>query len=127
MNPPSNVSSAEACILQVLWDQNPLTAEEIAARLQETQAWQLGTVKTLLNRLLNKGAISAERDGRRYLYLPLLNREAWEGIESMSLLDRLFRGQLSPLVAHFSAQRQLSAEDVKALRQLLDQQPEEPN
>jgi len=129
-----SISDAESRILQVLWAQpglQPLAAEDIAAALAaqaaeapgEASEWQLGTVKTLLNRLLNKGAISAERDGRRYLYRPVLEQQAWEGQESLGLLDRLFRGRLSPLVAHFSAQRQLSPEDVQALRELLDQQP----
>jgi len=123
----SSISEAESRILQVLWQRQPLTAEDIAAALaaeapKGASEWQLGTVKTLLNRLLNKGAVSAEREGRRYLYSPVLAQQAWEEQESLGLLDRLFRGRLSPLVAHFSAQRQLSAEDMQALRELLDQQ-----
>lgn len=125
-----SISDAESRILQVLWaqpDLQPLAAEDIAAALAaqaaeapgEASEWQLGTVKTLLNRLLNKGAINAEREGRRYLYSPLLEQQAWEGQESLGLLDRLFRGRLSPLVAHFSAQRKLSAAELKALKQLI--------
>ncbi|MCV2360997.1 BlaI/MecI/CopY family transcriptional regulator [Paucibacter sp. TC2R-5] len=123
----SPISEAESRILQVLWQRQAQTAEDIAAALAQSLAsgaaeWQLGTVKTLLNRLLNKGAVSAEREGRRYLYSPVLAQQAWEEEETLGLLDRLFLGRLSPLVAHFSAQRRLSAEDVLALRQLLDQQ-----
>ena len=87
----------------------------------DTVGWQLGTIKTLLNRLLNKGPLQAHRDGRRYLYEPLVARDVWEQRESLSLLDRVFGGRLSPLVAHFSAQRKLSEEDAQALRRLLQE------
>ncbi|MCE4553173.1 BlaI/MecI/CopY family transcriptional regulator [Pelomonas sp. P8] len=105
--------------MRALWAHHPLSAEDILAALPADAGWQLGTVKTLLNRLLNKGALQAQRDGRRYLYEPRVAREEWEQGESLSLLDRVFGGRLSPLVAHFSAQRKLSAEDAEALRLLL--------
>ena len=91
------------------------------AALPEEAGWQLGTVKTLLNRMLNKGVLQAQRDGRRYLYEPLAAREDWEQGETLGLLDRVFGGRLSPLVAHFSAQRKLSREDAEALRRLLQE------
>lgn len=121
MNP---ISDAESQLMQVLWQQHPLSAEDIAAALAGRQDWTLGTVKTLLNRLLNKGAVSAEKDGRRYLYAPLIAKADWEQGESMGLLDRLFDGQLAPLVAHFSSRRRLSAADRDALRKLLEQDDE---
>lgn len=108
--------------MEVLWQASPLSTEEIAAGLHGSQDWQLSTIKTLLNRLLNKGAVSAVKDGRRYLYTPVLRRADWVGKQSMSLLDRLFQGSLAPLVAQFSAQRKLTAEDIKALKQLLKEQ-----
>ncbi|WP_343622308.1 BlaI/MecI/CopY family transcriptional regulator [Roseateles puraquae] len=115
----STISDAESQIMRTLWARHPLSAEDVLAALPTEAGWQLGTVKTLLNRLLNKGALQAERDGRRYLYEPRVAREQWEQGESLGLLDRVFDGRLSPLVAHFSAQRRLSAEDAEALRRLL--------
>lgn len=117
----SNISDAESQIMRALWERHPLSAEDILAALPAQDGWQLGTVKTLLNRMLNKGALKAERDGRRYLYEPLVAREDWEQDESLGLLDRVFGGRLSPLVAHFSAQRKLSREDAEALRRLLQE------
>ena len=70
------ISEAEAQIMEVLWQRAPQTCDEIAAALAGAQDWQLATIKTLLNRLLNKGAIAADKDGRRYLYRPLLARDA---------------------------------------------------
>jgi len=117
----SSISDAESQIMRALWERHPLSAEDILAALPPDAGWQLGTVKTLLNRLLNKGALQAHREGRRYLYEPLAAREDWEQGESLSLLDRVFGGRLSPLVAHFSAQRKLSPEDAEALRRLLQE------
>ena len=115
------ISDAEAVVMDVLWKRSPLSADEVVMALSSRQDWQDATVKTLLNRLLNKGAIDAEKDGRRYLYAPVLQREAWVQGESESLLDRVFGGRVAPLVAHFSEQRKLSRKDIAELRKLLQE------
>ena len=114
------ISDAEAVVMDVLWKRSPLSAEDVVASLSSRQDWQEATVKTLLNRLLKKGAIDAEKDGRRYLYAPVLQREAWVQGESESLLDRVFGGRVAPLVAHFSEHRKLTRKDIADLRKLLD-------
>lgn len=115
------ISEAESVVMDVLWKRQPLSAEDVVASLSGQQDWQEATVKTLLNRLLNKGAISAEKDGRRYLYAPVLQRDAWVQGESESLLERMFGGRVAPLVAHFSEQRKLSSKDIADLRKLLEE------
>ena len=115
------VSEAESVVMEVLWRNSPLAADEVVAALGDSQQWQEPTIKTLLNRLLKKGAIAAEKDGRRYLYSPVLAREAWIQGESEGLLERLFEGRVAPLVAHFSRQRKLSAKDIRELRALLEE------
>ena len=114
------ISDAESVVMQALWRASPLTAEEVFAAVAGDQDWQEPTVKTLLNRLLKKGAISAERDGRRFLYSPVLARDAWLGQQSEGLIDRLFGGRVGPLVAHFSERGRLSKKDVAELRKLLE-------
>ena len=115
------ISDAEAVVMDVLWKRSPLSADEVVMALSSRQDWQDATVKTLLNRLLKKGAIDAEKDGRRYLYAPVLQREAWVQGESESLLDRVFGGRVAPLVAHFSEHRKLSRKDIAELRKLLEE------
>ena len=115
------ISEAESIVMDVLWQQQPLAAEDVVAALAEGQQWQEATIKTLLNRLLNKGAIAAEKQGRRYLYTPVLKREDWLIDESEGLLDRLFGGRVAPLVAHFSEHRKLSRKDIAELRKLLEE------
>ncbi|MGO1002926.1 BlaI/MecI/CopY family transcriptional regulator [Lysobacter sp. CA196] len=120
------ISEAESLVMDVLWRRHPQSAEEVIAALADSQQWQEATIKTLLNRLLNKGAVRADKDGRRYLYAPVLKREDWVMGESRSLLDRLFGGRVAPLVAHFSEQRKLSRKDIADLRKLLDELDDEP-
>jgi len=113
------ISEAEAMVMEVLWRASPRSAEEVIAALADPNGWAEATVKTLLNRLLNKGAIEAEKDGRRYLYSPVLRRDAWVQQQSEGLLARLFGGRVAPLVAHFSERGQLSAADVAELKRLV--------
>jgi predicted transcriptional regulator len=120
------ISEAESIVMDVLWaaasDRHaPLAAEDVVAALAESQQWQEATIKTLLNRLLKKGAIKASKDGRRYLYTPVLQRQAWMLGESQGLLERLFDGRVAPLVAHFSEHRKLSRKDIADLRKLLEE------
>ena len=120
-----SISEAEAVVMDVLWRQAPRSAEEILAEVGPSQGWQEGTVKSLLNRLLKKKAVKAEREGRRYLYAPRLTREQYVSQESKGLIDRLFDGRIAPLVAHFSEQRKLSRRDVADLRRLLEELDDE--
>jgi predicted transcriptional regulator len=115
------ISEAESVVMEVLWTHSPMAAEDVALAVGDTQQWQESTIKTLLNRLLKKGAIRASKDGRRYLYAPVLQREAWIQQESQGLLARLFDGRVVPLVAHFSQHHKLSRKDVAELRKLLEE------
>jgi predicted transcriptional regulator len=113
------ISAAESLVMDALWRREPLTAEEIVAEIAEPQGWSEPTVKTLINRLLNKGMIGAQKDGRRYLYRPLVDRSAYVSHESQGLLDRLFDGRLAPLVSHFSKADKLTPEDLAELKRLI--------
>lgn len=113
------ISEAESVVMEVLWRRAPRTAEDVVAELARSQDWQEATVKTLLNRLLKKGALRAEKDGRKYRYVPVLKREDWVLQQSRGLLDRLFGGRVAPLVAHFSESGRLSKKDIAELRRLI--------
>jgi len=119
-SPSIAISDAESRVMEVLWEASPLASEDIVTALSKPTGWHEKTVKTLLNRLLVKGAICAEKDGRRYLYSPLLRRKEWQRRESRSLLDRVFGGKVAPLLAHFSRHEKLTAKDVAELRKLID-------
>lgn len=114
-----SISEAESVLMQVLWQRGEATAEELHQAVGEQTDWQTGTVKALLNRLLKKGAVSAEREGRRFRYRPVLEKSDYVAEQSRSLVDRLFDGRVAPLVAHFSERKGLTADDLDELRQLI--------
>ena len=113
------ISEAESVVMELLWQRSPLAADEVVAALAEAQDWQEPTIKTLLGRLLKKGAIRAAKDGRRFLYTPVLKRVDWVQHESEGLLDRLFGGRVAPLVAHFSERHKLGKKDIAELKRLI--------
>ncbi len=113
------ISSAEHEVMEVLWRDSPLTAAEVAERVPAARGWSIRTVKTLLSRLLAKGILSHEEEGRRYLYRPAVAREDYVSQESRRLLDRLFGGRVTPLVAHLAERDHLSERDIAEIEALL--------
>jgi BlaI family transcriptional regulator, penicillinase repressor len=113
------ISEAEYVVMNVLWDEAPLTANMVADRLRDSQSWSLPTIKTLLSRLLAKRAITYEPEGRSFLYRPLIARADHVAGDVKRLVDRLFGGKLSPLVAHLAEQEALSPQDIAEIEALL--------
>lgn len=116
---PERISDAEHAVMEVLWQRSPMTAADVAEALADARDWTLQTVKTLLSRLSNKGAVSYQQDGRRYLYTPILAREDYVGDESRRLVDRLFGGRAAPLIAHLAEQQKFTAEDLAEIERLI--------
>jgi predicted transcriptional regulator len=113
------ISEAELAVMDVLWADSPLTAMDVAERIDPARGWSDRTVKTMLGRLLAKGVLAHVEDGRRYLYRPLVARDAYVATESRRLVDRLFGGRAAPLVAHLAETQALSAEDIAELEALV--------
>ena len=113
------ISEAELAIMEVLWADAPLTANDVADRIDKDRDWSMATVKTLLGRLLAKGVLGHVEEGRRYLYRPLVERSAHVTHESTRLIERLFAGRAGPLVAHLAESGQLSAADIAELEALV--------
>ena len=117
--PPPNISEAESVVMDALWAHSPLAAEAVVAAVAQQRGWAAVTVKTLLNRLLKKGAVTVEQVGRRYLYSPAFARDAMVQQASLGLLERLFGGRVAPLVAHFGERGALTAEDLADIKALI--------
>ena len=116
-----HITAAESHIMDALWRRGPLSADELIDDPGKPQGWGGATVKTLINRLLKKGALKSARNDGRVRYAPLLAREDYVQSESQGLLDRLFEGSLTPLVAHFAERRNLKPDEVKRLKKLLEE------
>ncbi|MBI1366792.1 MAG: CopY family transcriptional repressor [Alphaproteobacteria bacterium] len=115
------ITDAEYVVMEVLWNDAPLAAAEVATRLKDKKRWRVQTVKTLLSRLVEKGAVNAEPDGRRYLYRPLVTRGAYARQATRSLADRLFGGRAAPLVAHLADAGALTRDDIAELEAILEE------
>jgi predicted transcriptional regulator len=105
--------------MEALWTRGPLGADEIVGEVGAAQNWGEATVKTLINRLLKKKALASEREGGRVRYRPVVSRVDYVTGESQGLLDRLFGGEVAPLVAHYAKHRPLSAEEIERLKSLI--------
>jgi predicted transcriptional regulator len=117
----ARISGAESQVMEILWDQEPRTTDEIVEAAVARHGWGPATVKTLINRLLKKKALKSERAEGRTVYRALLSREDYLATESQSLLDRLFDGQLTPLVAHYAGRRGLTTEERARLKALIEE------
>ena len=115
-----DISNTEFEVLQALWKVHPADAQSIVTELNKDKAWHEKTVKTLLGRMVKKGAIEFEKNGRSYIYSPVLEIEAYQVQESKSLVERLFNGRITPLVTGFAKDKNLSKQDIAELKNLID-------
>ena len=117
----NRVSESEKLVMEVLWQESPLSSLEVVERLHD-QGWNEKTVKTFLNRLVKKDVLSYQKDGRRYLYSPLVERDTFLKQESNGFLEKVFKGDMKELLATFVNNKQLSVSELEYLRGLLDDQ-----
>ncbi|MBK9138222.1 MAG: BlaI/MecI/CopY family transcriptional regulator [Verrucomicrobia bacterium] len=115
------ISETEWEVMRAVWAGHPATAGEIIERLTAADpTWHPKTAKTLLARLVRKGALDYEAQGRRYVYEPLVSERQCVAAASESFLERVFGGSLKPMLAHFVESRRLSREEMDELRALLE-------
>jgi BlaI family penicillinase repressor len=115
------ISDAEWEVMNVVWDDAPALAADVVARLAKTTDWSEATIKTLLGRLVRKGALAYEVDGRRYLYRPKVTRARCVRAESRSFVDRVLGGRSSQLLVHMVKETRLDSDEIDELRRLLDE------
>lgn len=117
-----NISEAEWAVMEVLWEKSPQTASAVATALHPSTGWAPNTVRTLITRLVEKGALGiTDPTAQPRGYQPAIQRELCIQSESQSFLDRIFCGASKQLLVHFASSANLSKEDVRELKELLDQ------
>lgn len=120
--PLPDIAESEWSIMEALWESNPQTASEVAKALRTSTGWAENTVRTLLTRLVEKGALkTSENASGTRTFLPAVKREACVRAESESFLQRIFGGAAKPLLVHFAQSSKLTAVEVKELKKILDQ------
>ncbi|MBU4200785.1 MAG: BlaI/MecI/CopY family transcriptional regulator [Verrucomicrobia bacterium] len=126
MRKPPRISEAEWQVMKIIWKEQPLTADQIIQRLADKTPWHRKTIKTLIGRLVRKGALRFEKLDRQYRYWPLLKEENGIRGESRSFLDRVFDGALQPMMAHFVRHQKLTPKDIQELQAILKQKGKQP-
>lgn len=106
--------------MRVLWETAPLPSKAIVEQLETAMAWKPTTVKTLLSRLVKKGAVLVDSGQREYQYSPAFTEQQCVRGESRTFLGKVYSGSLVPLVAGFLEDERLSREEIQQLRELLD-------
>jgi BlaI family penicillinase repressor len=123
MSKAPQISDAEWEVMKSVWDHGPLTAGEVVARLEAQTRWHPRTIKTLLARLVRKGAVKAEPlEGatRAFQYRPAVTREACARLESRTFLSRVFDGDVAPALLHLLKTADLSQSEIDQLKRVLD-------
>jgi BlaI family penicillinase repressor len=113
------ISDAEWDVMEPVWAAGACTAAEVTRHLRATHDWNHSTIRTLLARLVEKGALAYDVDGSRYIYRPAVSRERCVRQEGRSLLEKAFGGDVAALLAHFVDEASLDPKQVDELRQLL--------
>jgi BlaI family penicillinase repressor len=120
MQKPSRISETEWEVMKVVWSQGPCSAGQIIAALQQVDAsWHPRTAKAYLNRLVKKNVLGFRKEGRAYLYRPMVREEDCVEAASDSFLERVFGGSLKPMLAHFVQRAKLTPDEIRELRRLL--------
>lgn len=117
------ISDAEWDVMEVVWRRGTAVAADVIEDLAAPKGWNHRTIRTLLARLVEKGALRYEVDGKRYVYRPHLSRERCVRREGRSFLDKIFDGDVKSLVVHFVEQSDLPPEQVAELRRVLNAAP----
>ena len=107
--------------MKTLWESGPLDARSVFAALPEGSEWAYQTVKTLLSRMVVKGAVAYDQVGNSYLYRAAVPREELTRQEVQNVFERVVGAAVSPVLAHFIDEANLSDEEIRKLRQLLDE------
>ncbi len=115
------ISDAEWHVMKLLWQKSPRTANEMVDILKKTTQWNPQTIRTLINRLVQKKAVAFEKDGRSYLYSPTVSEDKYKQTERKSFLSKVYNGSLQPMLAAFLNDTELSEEEIDELENILKQ------
>lgn len=115
------ISESEWLVMRVLWSNSSVTANEVVKELTGKTKWKPKTIKTLITRLMKKGAVKFEKEGRKYRYYPAVSEAECVRMERRSFVRRVYGGTTRPMLAAFLEDAKLSAEDISELRKILEQ------
>lgn len=125
MNDLPQISEAEYEVMKIVWKYAPINTNEITEKLVKSTAWSPQTIHTLINRLVKKKVLTYEKQGRIFVYMPLVKENEYIVRESKSFLERFFDGDITAMVSRYMNNNELSKTDIENLRFLLSKEREE--
>lgn len=118
--PTVKISEAEWEVMLVVWKLRKVSAAEVIEQLESATGWNHRTIRTLLARLVKKGALHVVEDGHRNLYRPAVTKKRCVREAGQSFLERIFAGDPAELLVHFVEHSEMSPNEIEQLKQLLD-------
>ncbi len=120
MKDKQKISEAEYEVMKVIWENFPISTNEIIEKFENKSQWSPKTIQTLISRLVKKGIITYEKQSRVYIYTPLISENEYINQESKSFLDKFYNGTINSMVLNFIEEDALSDEDIDELKKILD-------
>lgn len=115
------LSDAEWKVLQVLWNKDVSYLGEIVEQLYHTTKWTRNTVHTYLTRMEKKGLVKIDRNQEPHLYSSLISKDECTKMQREDLLNRVYQGSVSDLIAAFLKESHISSEEKEKLNKILDE------
>ena len=111
----------ETRFAQIIWENAPLSSGELARLAAEQSEWKKSTTYTVLKKLCDRGLFANTKG----TVTALISKEEFDGMQSEQFVEETFDGSLPAFLAAFTKRKQLSAEEVKKIRQMIDAYEEE--
>lgn len=113
------ISEAEFEVMKIVWKYAPISTNEITEKLLRTTSWSPKTIQTLIKRLVNKGALTYEKQSRVFVYTPVVDEKEYTGQESNTFLKRYYDGDITAMLSAYIENDKLSETEINNLRSLL--------
>lgn len=113
------ISEAEFQVMKIVWEHAPVSTNQVTEYLTRTTKWSPKTIQTMLKRLVQKKALTYDKEGRVFIYTPLFGHEDYVNQESRHFLQRFYNGNVVSMVTAFMDMEELSQQEVDELKELL--------
>ena len=117
----NKISDSELEVMKILWEKGAITSPEIIEEISKSINWSKTTIKTLITRLVNKGAVEQiKKEGKLYIYKPLITEEEYKKSENETFLSKLYKGSVSNMLLNFASENLISKDDLKRILEIIE-------